>query len=141
MQSYQKHPNIRNFINTLSFDLHFSKPVFRHIEEFIDGAIQAGYRGKVTDIVNLSYSACHRTTYGKFLKKVSWNQEYIWRAIRKLSVNTIYKTANQNNLSLFVSMMILLPKRQSSRQRLKILLRKQTLSTHTWITKLSGDVK
>ena len=96
--------NIRNFMNTLSFVLHFSKPVFRHIEEFIDGTVQAGYRGKVTDIVNLSYAACHRTTYGKFLKNGVWNQEYIWRAIRKLSVNTIYKTANQNNLPLFDSL-------------------------------------
>lgn len=94
--------NIRNFMNNLSFGLHFSKPVFRHIEEFIDGAIQVGYRGKVTDIVNLSYAACHRTTYGKFLKNGVWEQEYIWRAIRKLSINTIYKTANQTNHPLFV---------------------------------------
>jgi hypothetical protein len=65
--SISKSAPIRNFILALSFQLYFSKPVFKHIEEFIYAAVQAGFRGKVVDIVNLSYALCHRTTYGKFL--------------------------------------------------------------------------
>jgi hypothetical protein len=93
---------IRNFIIGFSFALYFSKPVFRHIEEFINGAVQAGYRGKVIHIVTLSHALCHRTTYEKFLSKGVWHQEYAWRAIRKASTDTVFQKAQQSKQPLFV---------------------------------------
>ena len=82
---------IRNFLLSLSFAFYFSKSVFRHIEEFIIAAVQAGYRGKVVDIAALSYTLCHRTTYGKFLSNGVWKQEYAWRAIRKEAITRVYQ--------------------------------------------------
>ena len=52
MQSYQKHPIYPISWTHFLLIYNFSKPVFRHIEEFINRGVQAGYRGKVTDIVN-----------------------------------------------------------------------------------------
>ncbi|MDS0525624.1 IS701 family transposase, partial [Clostridium sp. SHJSY1] len=57
---------IKQFLFEFGFFLYFSKPVLRHIEQFIKGAIQKGYKGTVTDIVLLSFADCHRTTFGKF---------------------------------------------------------------------------
>lgn len=81
---------IRNFSVNLSFAFYFSKPVFRHIEEFLLAAAQVGYRGKVVDIVAaLSYALFHRTTYGYFLSHGVWKQEYIWRAVRKEAISRV----------------------------------------------------
>ncbi|MBP2657063.1 MAG: transposase family protein [Firmicutes bacterium] len=71
---------LRNFLLSLSFAFYFSKPALHHIEEFIIGAVQFGYRGKVIDLVSLSHAVCHRTTYGKFLIQGAWNEAYVWRA-------------------------------------------------------------
>ena len=71
-----------NFLISLSFALYFSKPALRHIEEFIIGAVQFGYRGKVIDIVTLSHAVCHRTTYGKFLSQGAWNGEFYPQGVR-----------------------------------------------------------
>lgn len=100
--SISETPVIRNFLIGLSFVLYFSKPAFRHIEEFINGAVQAGYRGKVTNIVTLSHALCHRTTYGKFLSKGKWDEKYAWRAIRDISTITVYQKAKQSKQPLFV---------------------------------------
>ncbi len=93
---------LRNFLISLSFALYFSKPALRHIEEFIIGAVQFGYRGKVIDMVSLSHAVCHRTTYGKFLSQGAWNQEYVWRAIRKQSVQLVYQESQKTHQPLFV---------------------------------------
>ncbi|GAA0121212.1 hypothetical protein [Clostridium butanoliproducens] len=60
---------IMQFLFKLNFFLYFSKPVLRHIEQFIKGSTQKGYKGTVTDIVLLSLANCHRTTFGKFLSQ------------------------------------------------------------------------
>ena len=93
---------LRNFLISLSFAFYFSKPALRHIEEFIIGAVQFGYRGKVMDLVTLSHAVCHRTTYGKFLSQGAWNEEYVWRSIRKQSVQLVYQEARKHGVPLFV---------------------------------------
>lgn len=93
---------IRNFFVRLSFAFYFSKPVLRHIEEFLTAAVQAGYRGKVVDMVALSYALCHRTTYGYFLRHGVWKQEYIWRAIRKEAISRVKLLARTTQRPIFV---------------------------------------
>jgi hypothetical protein len=92
---------IRNFIMSLSFAFYFSKPVFQHIEEFINGAVQAGYRGKVIQIVTLSHALCHRSTYERFLSQGVWTQDYVWRAIRKTAIDTVYTMSRQSQQPIF----------------------------------------
>lgn len=93
---------IRNFFTRLSFNFYFSKSVLRHMEEFIIGVVQFGYRGKVVDMVSLSHALCHRTTYGKFLGRGVWKEAYVWRSIRKQSVQLVYQEARTTTLPLFV---------------------------------------
>jgi Transposase DDE domain len=80
---------INQFLFKLGFFLYFSKPVLKHIEQFIKGATQKGYKGTVTDIVLLSLAECHRTTFGKFLSQGIWNINYAWKNIRRFVVSTI----------------------------------------------------
>jgi hypothetical protein len=54
--------------------------------DFIKGSVQKGYKGTVTDIVQLSLANCHRTTFGKFLSQGAWKVEYAWDAIREAVV-------------------------------------------------------
>ena len=89
--SISKSSPIRNFIIGLSFHFYFSKAVFNHIEEFLYASVQTGYRGKVINMVELSYALCHRTTYGHFLSHGSWNEQFIWRALQKKGVQLIYR--------------------------------------------------
>jgi hypothetical protein len=63
---------IIQYLIKLNFASYFTKPVIRHILEFIIAATQKGYSGTVTDIVNLSLANCHRTTFGKFLSQGVW---------------------------------------------------------------------
>jgi hypothetical protein len=81
---------INQFLLNLYFILYFSKPVVKHIEEFIKGAVCKGYKGTVTDIVDLSIANCHRTTYGKFLSEGVWKEEVAWKSLRKYQINLIY---------------------------------------------------
>lgn len=91
MVSWLKSSSIRSFVVALSFHFYFSKPVFRHIEEFIQAAVQPGFRGKVVNIVDLSYCLCHRTTYGKFLSQGVWNEKYVWISLQKGGLSFIYR--------------------------------------------------
>lgn len=94
--------SIRNFIIGLSFHFYFSKAAFQHIEEFIYASIQTGYRGKVVDMVGLSYALCHRTTYGHFLSHGAWNENYIWHTLQKQGIKLIYKGSSQPQEPIFV---------------------------------------
>ena len=82
---------INQFLFNLGFFLYFSKPVLKHVEEFIKGSTQKGYKGTITDIVLLSLSNCHRTTFGKFLSEGVWNINLAWKGIRKFVVRKIYE--------------------------------------------------
>ncbi|AND84731.1 hypothetical protein GTH52_05195 [Clostridium tyrobutyricum] len=92
---------INQFLFKLGFFLYFSKPVLKHIEEFIKGSTQKGYRGKITDIVLLNLTSCHRTTFGKFLSEGVWNTNYAWKALRKFVINIIYRCSRISNLPIF----------------------------------------
>jgi len=81
---------INQFLLNLYFFLYFSKPVVKHIEEFIKGAVCKGYKGTVKDIVDLSLANCHRTTYGKFLSEGVWKEELAWKSLRKYQIDLIY---------------------------------------------------
>lgn len=93
--------SINQYLFKLGFFLYFSKPVLKHIEEFIKGSTQKGYRGKITDIVMSSLVNCHRTTFGKFLSQGVWNTNYEWKAIRKFIINIIYKCSGTSNCPIF----------------------------------------
>ena len=86
---------IHNFISKLHLPLYFSQPVNRHITDFIAGATQKGYHGKVNDLVELSFASCHRTTFGHFLSKGSWDESYLWKTMKKQVLQTIKQTAKQ----------------------------------------------
>jgi len=92
--------SINQFLFKLGFFLYFSKPVLKHIEEFIKGSIQKGYKGTVSDIVILSLANCHRTTFGKFLSQGVWNINLAWKGIRKFVIRTVY-TCSSSNLPIF----------------------------------------
>jgi len=87
---------INQFLFELGFFLYFCKPVLKHIEQFIKGSIQKGYKGTVTDIVLLSLADCHRTTFGKFLSEGKWNTNYAWKGIKKFVVRRIIETSSVN---------------------------------------------
>ena len=87
---------IKQFLFKLNFFLYFSKPVLKHIEQFIKGSVQKGYNGTITDIVLLSFADCHRTTFGKFLSQSVWNIDYAWKAIKKIVVKTIIENTTDD---------------------------------------------
>lgn len=95
--SLSEKSQINQFLFQLGFFLYFSKPVLKHVEQFIKGAIQKGYQGTITDIVLLSFANCHRTTFGKFLSEGVWNVEYAWKGIRKFVVSKIYESYNSSS--------------------------------------------
>jgi hypothetical protein len=84
---------INQFLFKLGFFLYFSKPVLKHIEQFIKGSIQKGYKGTVTDIVLLGLADCHRTTFGKFLSEGAWNINYAWKGIKKFVIREIIESS------------------------------------------------
>lgn len=93
---------IHNFISKLHLPLYFSRPVNRHIADFIAGATQKGYRGKVTDLVELSLSSCHRTTFGHFLAKGIWDETYLWKSMKNQVLLSIGKLAKQEKTPTFI---------------------------------------
>ena len=92
-----KKSKINQFLFELGFFLYFCKPVLKHIEQFIKGSIQKGYKGTVTDIVLLSLADCHRTTFGKFLSEGKWNIDYAWKGIKKFVVKRIFENSSDDN--------------------------------------------
>lgn len=92
---------IHNFISKLCPPLYFSEPARKHIANFITGASQKGYRGKVTDLVELGFASCHCTTFGHFLSKGSWDESYLWRAMKDLVLATVQKAAKQITSPIF----------------------------------------
>ncbi len=93
---------IYKFLIGLSFAFYFSKPVFKHIFEFIVGATNKGFKGKITDIVAFGRTSCHRTTYGKFLSQGQFNEQHIWTIIRKQADNAIKNKVKQTKAPVFV---------------------------------------
>lgn len=92
---------IHNFVSKLCPPLYFSEPARRHVTEFITGAIQKGYRGKVTDLVELGFASCHRTTFGHFLSKGIWDESYLWKAMKDIVLATVQKVTKQTTEPIF----------------------------------------
>jgi hypothetical protein len=90
------------FLIELNFLLFFTKPNFNHIIEFLSASIQKGYKGTVTDIVDLSLSSCHRTTFGKFLSQGKWNPRFMWNAIKKYVINLVFEMSKDSDNPVFV---------------------------------------
>jgi len=88
---------ICQFLFSLGFFLYFSKPVLKHVEQFIKGSTQKGYKGTVTDIVLLSLANCHRTTLGKFLSEGVWNINLAWKGIKKFVVRTVFECSSSKS--------------------------------------------
>lgn len=64
------------FVNC-KLPFYFSKPVLNHLSHFVDGMLSTGFTGKLTEIHALSCHKRHRTTLSHFLKKSSWNEQYL----------------------------------------------------------------
>ncbi len=92
---------IHNFISKMCPPLYFSEPARKHIANFITGASQKGYRGKVTDIVDLGFASCHRTTFGHFLSKGVWNESFLWKTMKSLVLTAVNKAAKQTTVPVF----------------------------------------
>lgn len=88
--------SIEQFFLKLYFFLYFSKPVLKHIEEFINASVCKGYNGTVSDIVQLSLSDTHRTTYGKFLSEGVWKEEYARKSLKKFQLDLIYSNPSSS---------------------------------------------
>jgi len=86
---------IHNFISKVCPPLYFLEPARKHIANFITGASQKGYRGKVTDIVDLGFASCHRTTFGHFLSKGVWDESYLWKVMKNIVLAAVKKAAKQ----------------------------------------------
>ncbi|CDX00720.1 Hypothetical protein DPCES_0833, partial [Desulfitobacterium hafniense] len=69
-----------NFFKSHRLPLYFSKPVLRHIQEFIVAATAKGYRGKIVDIAE--WSSVHRTSIGHFLSHGVWDESYIQKIVK-----------------------------------------------------------
>ena len=92
---------IHKFISKICPPLYFSEPARKHIANFITGASQKGYRGKVTDIVDFGFASCHRTTFGHFLSKGVWDESYLWKVMKDMVLTAIQKTAKQTSSPIF----------------------------------------
>ena len=101
MNNISKESAIEKYLLKMDFPFLFSKPVVRHMVNFIKAAVQKGYKGTVTDIVQLSLANCHRTTYGKFLSQGVWNVDYAWCAIREAVIAFVKKVSCQTQEPIF----------------------------------------
>ncbi len=89
-----------NFFRSHRLPLYFSKPVLRHIQEFIVAAIVKGYRGKVADIAE--WSSVHRTSIGRFLSHGIWGESYIQKLVRQHSLQFVVSHSKKTEQPLFV---------------------------------------
>jgi hypothetical protein len=96
-----KESAIEKYFIKLDFQFYFSKPVIKHMVDFIKGSVQKGYKGTITDIVQLSLANCHRTTFGKFLSQGVWKAEYAWDAIREAVASFVKKVNRQTQEPIF----------------------------------------
>ncbi len=66
---------IRKFFEEHRFSLYYSKPVVKHLKEFLLVATSKGFSAKTVDISE--HSLNHRTTIGHFLSNSVWDESYI----------------------------------------------------------------
>lgn len=77
MNSLSHHAQIKKGFSDWRLPHYFSKPVLRHFLHFIDGMSSLGFTGKLTQIHASSHHPKHRTTLSHFLRKSTWNEDYL----------------------------------------------------------------
>lgn len=88
-----------NFFKGHRLPLYFSKPVLRHIQEFIMAATAKGYRGKIVDIAE--WSSVHRTSIGHFLSKGVWDESYIQKLVKQESLHFVVSHSQKTAQPIF----------------------------------------
>ncbi|ACL22100.1 IS701-like element ISDha16 family transposase [Desulfitobacterium hafniense] len=89
-----------NFFKSHRLPLYFSKPVLRHIQEFIVAATAKGYRGKIVDIAE--WSSVHRTSIGHFLSHGVWDESYIQKIVKQESLQFVVAHSQKTEQPIFV---------------------------------------
>jgi hypothetical protein len=84
---------IYNGLVDWNLPFYFSKPVLDHLTHFIDGMLSVGFTGKLTEIHSFSHQKKHRTTLSHFLKKGSWNENYLLRQMKEHVLRKVDKDA------------------------------------------------
>jgi hypothetical protein len=91
---------IRKFFKEHYFPLYYSKPVLKHLEEFLIAATAQGFSAKTVDISQ--YSTNHRTTIGHFLTEGIWDESYIQQVIKAESLQFAFSQSRKTNEPLFI---------------------------------------
>lgn len=96
------YPKIRNFLLMIRLLFLLTKPQHQHIVNFIAATTQQGYQGKVTNVVDLSHAETHRTSFGKFLSKSSWNEDLVHRAAQRHILKQIWNESIRSGKPIYV---------------------------------------
>jgi hypothetical protein len=96
------HETINQYVKNQKFELYFSKPVLKHMVHFIDGAVQKGFSGTLSDLHSFSHETRHLTTLSHFLNKGSWNDNWLRQHMQKRTLQRIQKEAKKTGLPIFV---------------------------------------
>ena len=91
---------VNKFFEKYKLEFYYSKPVLKHIKEFILAAISKGFSAKTTDIAE--YSSNHRTTIAHFLSKGVWKEEYLQLIIRDESLKFTFNHSQDTGEPLFI---------------------------------------
>lgn len=91
---------IDKFLKENNLEFYYSKPVLKHIKEFMLASIEKGFSAKTTDIVE--HSENHRTTIGHFLSNGVWNEEYLKRIIKKAVLDFMLSYSKENNEPIYI---------------------------------------
>ena len=91
---------VNKFFEKYKLEFYYSKPVLKHIKEFMLAATSKGFSAKTTDIAE--YSSNHRTTIGHFLSNGAWKEEYLQQIIRDTSLNFTFNHSKDTSEPLFI---------------------------------------
>lgn len=89
--------SIYNFFEKLKFNRYLSKPQLGHMESMVRAMLSKEYSGKISDVSE--HSSKHRTSISRFLSrdgKNSWNENYLTEALKKLTVDLIWKRSKES---------------------------------------------
>lgn len=91
---------INKLFEKYNLGFYYSKSVIKHMKEFIIASVSKGFSAKTVDISE--HSNNHRTTIGHFLSKGVWNEEYLIKIIKQLSLDFALKYSKDNNEPMFI---------------------------------------
>lgn len=81
---------VGNYLVAIGLSLLLTSPQLAHICAFISAMTQKGFRGKITDVVELLLESKHRTTIGKFLCSKAWKEELVLKKYQKFVIAVIW---------------------------------------------------